>query len=128
MSDQDAKTRLADWFRQWGTPLRKFLKAKRVVPASDLDDVAQEVFLRLMRYERTELIEHPQAYLYKMASNVAAEWAIRGRYVRPHESKWLAGLSAEDRPEDEAIQGEIQEEVERALLTLTPRQREVLRL
>jgi hypothetical protein len=32
-----------------------------------------------MRYDRAELIERPQAYLYKMASNVAAEWAIRGR-------------------------------------------------
>jgi RNA polymerase sigma factor (sigma-70 family) len=59
---------------------------------------------------------------------VAAEWAIRGRYVRPHESKWLAGLSTENRPEDEANQGEIQDEVRRALLSLTPRQREVLRL
>jgi RNA polymerase sigma-70 factor (ECF subfamily) len=128
MSNRDSKSRLADWFRQWRVPLRKFLVGRGAIPASDLDDVAQEVFLRLMRYDRTELIEHPQAYLYKMASNVAAEWAIRGRYVRPHESKWLAGLSAEDRPEDEASQVEIQDEVERALLTLPPRQREVLRL
>jgi RNA polymerase sigma factor (sigma-70 family) len=128
MSKQDSKNRLADWFRQWRVPLRKFLTGRGAIPASDLDDVAQEVFLRLMRYERAELIEHPQAYLYKMASNVAAEWAIRGRYIRPHESKWLAGLSAEDRPEDEASQVEMQDEVERALLTLAPRQREVLRL
>jgi RNA polymerase sigma-70 factor (ECF subfamily) len=128
MSSQDSKKRLADWFRQWRVPLRKFLVGRGAIPASDLDDVAQEVFLRLMRYERAELIEHPQAYLYKMASNVAAEWAIRGRYVRPHESKWLAGLSAEDRPENEASQAEIQDEVERALLALAPRQREVLRL
>jgi RNA polymerase sigma factor (sigma-70 family) len=128
MSNQDSKSRLADWFRQWRVPLRKFLVGRGAIPASDLDDVAQEVFLRLMRYERAELIEHPQAYLYKMATNVAAEWAIRGRYVRPHESKWLAGLSAEDHPEDEASQVEIQDEVERALLTLAPRQREVLRL
>jgi RNA polymerase sigma factor (sigma-70 family) len=128
MSHADSKNRLADWFRQWRVPLRKFLVGRGAIPASELEDVAQEVFLRLMRYERTELIEHPQAYLYKMASNVAAEWAIRGRYVRPHESKWLAGLSTENRPEDEANQGEIQDEVKRALLTLTPRQREVLRL
>jgi len=128
MSKQDSKGRLADWFRQWRVPLRKFLVGRGAIPASDLDDVAQEVFLRLMRYERAEIIENPQAYLYKMASNVAAEWAIRGRYVRPHESKWLAGLSAEDRAEDEASQVELQNEVERALLTLAPRQREVLRL
>ena len=128
MSDPNSKNRLADWFRQWRMPLRKFLIGKGAIPASDLDDVAQEVFLRLMRYERTELIEHPQAYLYKMATNVAAEWAIRGRYVRPHESKWLSGLSADEQPEDEVNQVELQDEVERALLTLPPRQREVLKL
>ena len=75
----DAKRRLSDWFRQWRSPLRKFLRSRGAIRAADLDDVAQEVFLRLMRYERVELIENPQAYLYKMASNVAAEWAIRAR-------------------------------------------------
>src|ERR1700728_3138926 len=115
MSTQDSKSRLADWFRQWRLPLRKFLIGKGAIPASDLDDVAQEVFLRLMRYERAELIEHPQAYLYKMATNVAAEWAIRGRYVRPHESRWLAGLTIDDRAEDEAGHAELQNEIERAL-------------
>lgn len=128
MNDRDSKTRLTDWFRQWRMPLRKFLVGRGAVPASDLDDVAQEVFLRLMRYERAELIEHPQAYLYKMATNVAAEWAIRGRHVRPHESRWLARLATDDRPEDEASHVELKDEVERALLTLAPRQREILKL
>jgi RNA polymerase sigma-70 factor (ECF subfamily) len=84
-----------------------------------------------MRYGRTELIEHPQAYLYKMASNVAAEWAIRGRYQRSHEPEWLAGLSGDDpgdQVEDQAGQIELQDEIERALLTLTPQQRKVLKL
>jgi RNA polymerase sigma factor (sigma-70 family) len=131
MSDPDAKFRLTDWFLKWRQPLRKFLIGKGTVPASDLDDIAQEVFLRLMRYGRTELIEHPQAYLYKMASNVAAEYAIRGRYQRSREPEWLAGLSGEDPVEpveDQAQEIELQDEIERALLTLTPQQRQVLRL
>ena len=128
MSSNDSRRRLADWFRRWRAPLRKFLVGRAAVPASDLDDVAQEVFLRLLRYERTELIEHPQAYLYKMAANVAAEWSIRVRYTRPHESKWLAALPADDSPDREVGEGELQDEVERALLSLTPLQREVLTL
>ena len=128
MSNLDRKVRIADWFYQWRAPLRRFLVGRGAVPASDLDDVAQEVFLRLMRYERAELIENPQAYLYKMASNVAAEWAIRGRYVRPHESKWLEALSTDGQPQHEMIQADIQNEVERALRTLEPRQREILKL
>jgi RNA polymerase sigma-70 factor (ECF subfamily) len=128
MSDRDSKHRIAYWFSQWRGPLRKFLVGRSAVPASDLDDVAQEVFLRLMRYGRTELIEHPQAYLYKMATNVAAEWAIRVRYARPHESKWLVGLTVEDTLEDGIGHTELQDELERALLSLQPRQREVLKL
>jgi RNA polymerase sigma factor (sigma-70 family) len=114
MADRDPKGRLSDWFRQWRVPLRRFLIGRGGVPDSDLDDLAQEVFLRLMRYERTELIEHPQAYLFKVASNVAAEWAIRGRSVRIRESQWGIEVPAD--------------EVEHALLTLTPQQRAVLRL
>ena len=75
----DAKRRLSDWFRQWRLPLRRFLLRRAGVLAADVEDVGQEVFLRLMRYETAELIEHPQAYLYKVASNVATEWSMRAR-------------------------------------------------
>jgi len=128
MNDQDAKHRLAVWFCQWRAPLRKILTANSAVRPSDVDDVAQEVFLRLMRYERAELIKHPQAYLFKMAANVAAEWAIRARNARPHASKWLEALAAKDRAVESAAHAEVQDEIERALLTLTPREREVLKL
>src|SRR5215475_6664871 len=99
MASAESKKRLTAWFSQWRTPLRKFLIRKGAVRSADLDDVAQEVFLRLLRYDRAELIEHPQAYVFKMASNVAAEWAIRARHVRPHEAKWVADLLAEEQPE-----------------------------
>ena len=128
MSHQDPKNRLTDWFRQWGAPLRKFLKGKRAVPAADLDDVAQEVFLRLLRYERTELVENPQAYLYKMASNVAAEWSIRSRQAKPHDSHWLTDLSSGDDLERNLSRGQVEEEVRRAIETLAPRQKRMLKL
>ena len=53
--------------------------ARLIGHPEDVEDVGQEVFLRLMRYETAELIEHPQAYLYKVASNVATEWSMRAR-------------------------------------------------
>lgn len=128
MTNSEAKRRLADWFHRWRPPLRKFLMGRSALPAADLDDVAQEVFLRLLRYERTELVEHPQAYLFKIATNVAAEWAIRARSSRPHEPKWLTDLVAEDQPEEDVARGSANAEIERALNTLGPRQREVLKL
>lgn len=128
MSDFNSHRRLTDWFRQWRSPLRKFLIRRDSVALSDVDDISQEVFLRLLRYNQTELVEHPQAYLFKMASNVAAEWSIRARARRPHDSKWLADLMSEDLPEDEAARAKTQQEVERAINSLPPRHREILKL
>jgi len=96
--------------------------------ASDMDDVAQEVFLRLLRYENAELIEHPQAYLFKMASNVAGEWALRSRHRHPHDARWLVDLYATSDPEREVVRQAANEQVRQAIAGLPPRQREVVRL
>jgi RNA polymerase sigma factor (sigma-70 family) len=128
MSDAEGKLRLAAWFQQWRQPLRAFLRNRGTVPSGDVDDVAQEVFLRLLRYDRSLLVEYPQAYLYKIAANVAAEWSLRARVSRPHSAEWLDGLLADDRPDDDAARRQGQEAIERALNTLTGRQRAVLKL
>jgi RNA polymerase sigma factor (sigma-70 family) len=128
MVPTDAKRRLTDWFRQWRLPLRRFLLRRAGLPAADVEDVGQEVFLRLMRYETAELIEHPQAYLYKVASNVATEWSIRARNRQPHDEKWVAGLIDDEEPESQLMRAQSAREIERALNTLTPYQREVLKL
>lgn len=123
-----ADTRLAEWFRRWHSPLRQFLAGRGRAWPADLDDVAQEVFLRLLRYEKVELVEHPQAYLFKMASNVVAEWAIRSRQRLEHEPHWLNDLVADETPESEFESAAAQGEVRRAIDTLSGRQRAVVRL
>lgn len=120
-----------DWFarlRHWRAPLRKFLGNRWSMSASDMDDVAQEVFLRLLRYENAELIEHPQAYLFKMASNVAGEWALRSRHRHPHDARWLTDLYATSNPEREVARQAANEQLRLAIDGLPPRQREVVRL
>lgn len=128
MSTANTKHRLSDWFRQWRIPLRNFLSRRGAIPSSDLDDVAQEVFLRLLRYDRAELVEQPQAYLFKMASNVAAEWVMRARHRYPHDPSWLSELPAAGSPHDDFAREAAQAEIERAINTLSPRQRSVLKL
>ncbi|MGE3530969.1 MAG: RNA polymerase sigma factor [Steroidobacteraceae bacterium] len=128
MNNPEKKRLISDWFSQWRVPLRKFLSGRSSVAAADLDDIAQEVFLRLLRYERSELVEHPQAYLFKMAANVASEWSIRARRRHPHDSKWLDSLLTDDVAEDHAIREQSQQEMQRALNTLSARQRMVLEL
>lgn len=123
MPDSDAKRRKTDWFRQWRSPLRRFLIGMAGARAGDLDDIAQGVFLRLLRYERAELVEHPQAYFFRIASNIAAEWSIRARSRHPHESKWLDSLPTDDLPEEDVARVKAQDEIERALNTYAPRER-----
>jgi len=123
----DAKRRISDWFRQWRSPLRRFL-GRTGVPPADIDDVAQEVFLRLMRYDRTELIDHPQAYVFKVAANVAMEWSLRARHKMPHRHQWLAQLTAAGQADSAILLEQSYAEVKRALNTLTPHQREILKL
>ena len=95
---------------------------------SDLDDVAQEVFLRLLRYDKAELIEHPQAYLFKMAENVAGEWAMRACHRHPHDARWLTDLRAFAQPDQDAARDAAHEDLRAALNRLPARQREILRL
>jgi RNA polymerase sigma-70 factor (ECF subfamily) len=120
--------RIVRWFREWREPLRRFLLLRRSVSPSDIDDVAQEVFLRMLRYDRQELVVHPQAYLFKMASNVAAEWSIRAARRQPHASEWLAELAAESSPESDLQRDAEEAALLRALEALPPRAREVTRL
>ena len=131
MGTRASNERLTDWFarfRSWRAPLRRFLSSRWSVSASDLDDVSQEVFLRLLRYDNAELIEHPQAYLFRMASNVAGEWALRSRHRHPHDARWLVDLHAESDPEREVARQTANERLRQAICTLPPRQREVVRL
>ena len=131
MPSSATRERLTDWFkwfRVWRSPLRKILGARWSIAASDVDDVAQEVFLRLLRYDNAELIEHPQAYLFKMAENVAGEWAMRARHRHPHDARWLTDLRALSEPEQQVAREAAQRDLQAALERLPPRQREVLRL
>jgi len=45
--------------------------AKRLGNSSDAADVAQDVYIRIYRYARTEWVENPQALLFKTAANLA---------------------------------------------------------
>jgi len=128
MSRYLPENRLLEWFQRWREPLRRFLTSRGVYRVADLDDVSQEVFLRLLRYENREVIEHPKAYLFKVASNVAAEWAMRARNRFEHSSKPLDTIVAEGSMDEAFDNALVQKEIKRAMLTLTPRQCTVLRM
>lgn len=121
-------SRLAMWFRELQLPLRRFIAGRRGIVPADLDDVAQEVFLRLLRYQREELVTDPRGYLFKIAANVASEWSMRARQRFPHDSTWLDELTDDRDATDEMDRTQRNAELHRALGELPPRAREVLRL
>lgn len=61
---------------RYGRRLRRFLAARLVNPA-DAADLAQEVFLRLLRVERQDKIRNPEAYLLTIASHILHEHSLR---------------------------------------------------
>ncbi len=120
--------RLAGWFRDLRAPLRRFISRRRFLGAADVDDVAQEVFLRLLRYDRAELVDDPRGYLFKVAANVASEWSMRARERLPHESAWLDDLVDERDAVDDLHVAERDRKLRAALGWLSPRAQQVLRL
>lgn len=61
--------------------LHRFLR-RRVAKVEDVGDLVQEVYLRMMRLQKTEMVRNPLAYIYGIASNVAREFYMRERHRR----------------------------------------------
>jgi RNA polymerase sigma factor (sigma-70 family) len=52
---------------------------RRIRTKSDAPDLAQEVYVRMLRVSDTDAIRNPQLYLYTVASNLMKEHAVRDR-------------------------------------------------
>ncbi len=61
---------------QYGRRLRRFLSV-RLRNVHDVPDLAQEVFLRLLRVTHQEAIRNPEAYLFTVAGHVLHQHALR---------------------------------------------------
>ncbi len=57
-----------------GAALLGFLR-RRIRVASDAPDLAQEVYLRMLRIKDTDAIRNPELYLYTVANNLVKEHA-----------------------------------------------------
>ncbi len=62
---------------RYGRQLRRFLAARLRNASTDMPDLMQEVYLRLLRIEDHEAIRNPQAYLFTVASHVLHQHALR---------------------------------------------------
>lgn len=127
MNEPSPKPDIAAWFDRYHDQLLRFL-ARGLGEQSDAQDLAQEVFLRLLRVEDPDLIRHPRAYLYRVAVNVIQEWRLRNRRFPVKDDYDLEQEPDEADPVDEIEASERAERLNRAVAKLPARYRAVLML
>lgn len=77
MVSGDKQTFVADLERQHGRRLRRFLASRLRRHAADVEDLVQEIFLRLLRIDRHETIRSSESYLYMVAFHVLHQHLLR---------------------------------------------------
>ncbi len=116
--------------------LRNYLR-RRLRSPDDLDDLAQEVYLRLLRIQNEDKIDsvrEPMAYVYTVAASVVADWhrsvgrfAARGITIEDGEQELNEAVETV-RGEDPADRIARQQHIERLLGQLPPIQAAALLL
>jgi RNA polymerase sigma-70 factor (ECF subfamily) len=116
-------------FREHRGRLYHYLR-RRLANEDDVQELAQETFLRLLRVTRVDLVVDPQAYLYRVARNLVYEQGTR----RLPAGSWVADAeleSVEDphgTPEAEAERALLVRSIKRVLAELSPRNQAILLL
>jgi RNA polymerase sigma factor (sigma-70 family) len=121
------KSLIVGWRQRWNRSLFQFLN-RRVPATVDIEDLAQETYLRLLRARDLGEVRNPQAYLLRVASHVVLEW--RNSQPRPEAFVMLEeeALPDECEPELELEAALSQERVEKTLTAVSPVMRAVLLL
>ncbi len=114
----DNRSFVAGIAARYGPRLRRFLSL-RLRNAADVPDLAQEVFLRLLRVDGYESIRSPEAYLFTIASHVIHQYAVR-RSAEPVSVDVAEVFSelrtpASDDPSDQVAQAQRLDELEHML-------------
>lgn len=124
MGGVDNQNFVAGIAAKYGGRLRRFLRLK-LGNTSDVPDLAQEVFLRLLRVQNHEEIRSPEAYLFTIASHVVQQHYEK-QVSAPASLDWVeefsdnGGTASGDPPAHTEMRQRM-EYLERALDQLPPR-------
>jgi len=120
-------------FEHFRGGLQRYL-VRRLRNGEDAQDLAQEVYLRLLRFGDEELVRRPESYVYRVAFNVLCEFKLStGRDPVAFDSETVARLAEEFpaeelSPEDAWSQGSRQQRLDAVLARLPAMQRAVFLL
>lgn len=98
-------------FDQLSAGLQRFL-LRRVRNEQSAKDLEQEVYLRLLRIANEELVRSPEAYVYRIASNLIGQAAAQDRVPVQFDSE-AAARAAEQLHDDSPPPEDIYDEQER---------------
>jgi RNA polymerase sigma factor (sigma-70 family) len=122
-----SRTLILEWRQRWNRSLFQFLR-RRVRSSVDVQDLAQETYLRLLRTRDLSEVRNPQAYLLQVARHVALEWCDR----QPHRDSRVVldeDMLVDDQlPELELDAVLSQQRLEAVLASVSPMMRAVLLL
>jgi len=124
MADRDKRSMLQRLFAAQHDTLQSYFR-RRIASKPEAADLAQEVYLRMLRTSDAETIRNPEAYLYAVAGNLAKEYAVLQRRHRfdidindPSVQNQLAELPSMDSEVDANIRAA---RLRSILLQLTPK-------
>jgi RNA polymerase sigma-19 factor, ECF subfamily len=115
---------------QYKRQLHNYL-LRRLRKPQNVDDLAQEVYLRLLRIDDADYMRTPLAYLYRVASNVLSDW----NEIEQREAHVTADSDEIDRwsespeaawPDNPTDRLELAEQIERTLAQLPALQATIL--
>jgi len=73
----------ADAAEHYGAELHRFL-ARRMHRPQDIEDLVQEVYVRLLRINDSEFIRNPRAYILQTAAHVVHDWVSKNRRAQSY--------------------------------------------
>ena len=116
---------IEDWRDRWHGVLLRVL-TDRVSNYAEVQDLAQEVYLRLLRFDKLDLVRNPRSYLCRVAVNVAEEWRLKSRQAKPHVDVDQLELASDENSQELVEQTQTGEVVRAALSAIPNMQRSIM--
>jgi RNA polymerase sigma factor (sigma-70 family) len=113
-----------------GDQLRRFLLS-RVRNIADVPDIAQEVYLRMLRVPNVEAVRSPEAYLFTVAQHVLQQHTLKGAAVPSAELERVLSTQASASHSDPALEvvaAQCLDRLQETLEKLSPKARAVFML
>jgi RNA polymerase sigma factor (sigma-70 family) len=130
-NDSERQALVAELAAQHGQTLRRYL-SDRIRNRADVPDLAQEVYLRLLRVGKNTDIHSAEAYLFTVATNLVYEHTVRQSaaptVVAFDDVASELYTADEADPAEQAVTQQRFDALERAIGRLTPKTRTALLL